>query len=270
MLPHCQEAQSQVPSLAGAEYPLYLVLTAGGYLLVLFVERVLFSVHDSAHGGHGGHAHTGIARGGEPAAAAPAPAAAAEGGEGDEDGGGSGAEEEEDGGAGGGGGSAAGGVASPAQLRKPLLAPPGAGAGGSGSGSGAHAHSTECGHGHGHGAGAGAAAADLRQGMVLLLAMSVHTFLECMALGLMVRARRPAGRRADCHFRRRRQLPAYAPGRAVLPGGQIGLCPSPSAPARRAPLPPPRPAGRPARVFRAAGGDRQPQAHQRAGGAPFV
>jgi hypothetical protein len=27
---------------------------------------------------------------------------------------------------------------------------------------------------------------DLKQGVVLLVAMSVHTFLECMALGLMV------------------------------------------------------------------------------------
>jgi hypothetical protein len=40
------------------DYPLYLVLITLGYMLVLFVERVLFDVHGSAHG-HG--PHTGIA-----------------------------------------------------------------------------------------------------------------------------------------------------------------------------------------------------------------
>lgn len=57
LLPHCAEAQQRLGSLVG-DYPLYLVLITLGYMLVLFVERVLFDVHGSAHG-HG--PHTGIA-----------------------------------------------------------------------------------------------------------------------------------------------------------------------------------------------------------------
>jgi hypothetical protein len=57
LLPHCAEAQERLGPLIG-DYPLYLVLITLGYMLVLFVERVLFDVHGSAHG-HG--PHTGIA-----------------------------------------------------------------------------------------------------------------------------------------------------------------------------------------------------------------
>lgn len=60
LLPHCQESQERLGALVG-DYPLYLVLITLGYMLVLFVERVLFDVHGSAHG-HGPHtggwAHT--------------------------------------------------------------------------------------------------------------------------------------------------------------------------------------------------------------------
>lgn len=72
----------------------------------------------------------------------------------------------------------------------------------------AHQHSHDHAHDHGHGCTAGHSVSvqqqhahvhlahthhhavvvgDLRQGVVLLVAMAVHTFLECMALGLMVR-----------------------------------------------------------------------------------
>lgn len=56
-------------------------------------------------------------------------------------------------------------------------------------GSGGHHH-----HHHGHVSHVphhhhAVPSGDLKQGVVLLVAMSVHTFLECMALGLMVRAR---------------------------------------------------------------------------------
>jgi hypothetical protein len=55
-------------------------------------------------------------------------------------------------------------------------------------GSGGHHHHHHGGHvshvpHHHHAVPSG----DLKQGVVLLVAMSVHTFLECMALGLMVR-----------------------------------------------------------------------------------
>lgn len=53
LLPHCQESQERLGHLVG-DYPLYLVLITLGYMLVLFVERVLFDVHGSAHG-HGPH-----------------------------------------------------------------------------------------------------------------------------------------------------------------------------------------------------------------------
>jgi hypothetical protein len=53
LLPHCQESQERLAGLVG-DYPLYLVLITLGYMLVLFVERVLFDVHGSAHG-HGPH-----------------------------------------------------------------------------------------------------------------------------------------------------------------------------------------------------------------------
>jgi hypothetical protein len=53
LLPHCQESQERLGALVG-DYPLYLVLITLGYMLVLFVERVLFDVHGSAHG-HGPH-----------------------------------------------------------------------------------------------------------------------------------------------------------------------------------------------------------------------
>lgn len=53
LLPHCQESQAKLGALVG-DYPLYLVLITLGYMLVLFVERVLFDVHGSAHG-HGPH-----------------------------------------------------------------------------------------------------------------------------------------------------------------------------------------------------------------------
>jgi hypothetical protein len=56
LLPHCQESQERLGALVG-DYPLYLVLITLGYMLVLFVERVLFDVHGSAHG-HG--PHTGV------------------------------------------------------------------------------------------------------------------------------------------------------------------------------------------------------------------
>jgi zinc transporter ZupT len=56
LLPHCQESQAKLGALVG-DYPLYLVLITLGYMLVLFVERVLFDVHGSAHG-HG--PHTGV------------------------------------------------------------------------------------------------------------------------------------------------------------------------------------------------------------------
>ncbi|GBF94825.1 zinc permease [Raphidocelis subcapitata] len=182
LLPHCQEAQQQLPALAGTDYPLYLVLIVGGYMLVLFVERVLFSVHDAAHA----HTHTGIVSrvASEELLLAPG-GAAAEGG----------APGGEDAAAGAGGGRtrrqaalAAGGSG----LGKPLVTAgesdgddhlPGHGhshGGGSGHGSGSGGNVQVCRHGHAH-EGAG----DLRQGIVLLVAMSVHTFLECMALGLM-------------------------------------------------------------------------------------
>lgn len=60
LLPHCQESQERLGHLVG-DYPLYLVLITLGYMLVLFVERVLFDVHGSAHG-HG--PHTGAWMGG--------------------------------------------------------------------------------------------------------------------------------------------------------------------------------------------------------------
>jgi len=60
LLPHCQESQERLGDLVG-DYPLYLVLITLGYMLVLFVERVLFDVHGSAHG-HG--PHTGASGGG--------------------------------------------------------------------------------------------------------------------------------------------------------------------------------------------------------------
>ncbi|GFH20833.1 uncharacterized protein HaLaN_18023 [Haematococcus lacustris] len=56
LIPHCQEAQQAVDlSRWGlpAEYPLYLLLVTLGYLLVLMVERVVFEGHS-----HGGHSHT--------------------------------------------------------------------------------------------------------------------------------------------------------------------------------------------------------------------
>lgn len=53
LLPHCQESQERIAHLVG-DYPLYLVLITLGYMLVLFVERVLFDVHGSSHG-HGPH-----------------------------------------------------------------------------------------------------------------------------------------------------------------------------------------------------------------------
>ena len=230
LLPHCQEAQQRLPALAGSDYPLYLVLIVGGYMLVLFVERVLFSVHDAAHA----HTHTGIVSRVNsrelvlpPGALEAAAAAAAVGGGGGGSGSGSGSDDDggEDGSGSGGRGhrhhhhqqqqadpaaaaaTPRGGVrtrrqaaalAASSDARKPLLAD-GADAGGSGSGGHGHAHG-HGGHGHGGHSGSGAGGhvvcrhghahrdgggGDLRQGVVLLVAMSVHTFLECMALGLM-------------------------------------------------------------------------------------
>jgi hypothetical protein len=89
-------------------------------------------------------------------------------------------------------------------LTKPLLADA---AGFEGSGGSDHGHHSHNGHHHhhahggslqgGHGGHAGhvphhhhsVVTGDLKQGVVLLVAMSVHTFLECMALGLMVSRR---------------------------------------------------------------------------------
>jgi hypothetical protein len=176
---------------------LYLVLIVGGYMLVLFVERVLFSVHDAAHA----HTHTGIVsrvNSGELLLATPAPAPAAPAQRGEEGEGHHGHAHAE------GAASAsapAGGTPgvvtrrqaaaiAAEQLQKPLL-PAGGGDDGlphghshsHSHGGGGRGHSHVCRHGHegpapGHG--------DLRQGIVLVVAMSVHTFLECMALGLMV------------------------------------------------------------------------------------
>ncbi|KAL6763573.1 Zinc/iron permease [Haematococcus lacustris] len=56
LIPHCQEAQLAVDlSRWGlpAEYPLYLLLVTLGYLLVLMVERVVFEGHS-----HSGHSHS--------------------------------------------------------------------------------------------------------------------------------------------------------------------------------------------------------------------
>lgn len=89
-------------------------------------------------------------------------------------------------------------------LTKPLLAETGAGEAGESVGHAhhthMHAHNGHHHHHHAHGGGSvhgghGAhvphhhhpvVTGDLKQGVVLLVAMSVHTFLECMALGLMV------------------------------------------------------------------------------------
>jgi len=57
LIPHCAEAQEEVNLAAlhlPAEYPLYLLLVVFGYLLVFFVERVAFEGH--AHHGHS-HGH---------------------------------------------------------------------------------------------------------------------------------------------------------------------------------------------------------------------
>lgn len=48
LLPHCQEAQHGISGLE-ADSPLYLVFVVLGYMLVFFVERVLFDVHGEAH-----------------------------------------------------------------------------------------------------------------------------------------------------------------------------------------------------------------------------
>jgi hypothetical protein len=85
-------------------------------------------------------------------------------------------------------------------LTKPLLADAAGFEGSGGSDHGLHSHNGHHHHhAHGgsvHGGHAGhvphhhhsVVTGDLKQGVVLLVAMSVHTFLECMALGLMVRA----------------------------------------------------------------------------------
>ncbi|KAI8462728.1 MAG: ZIP zinc transporter-domain-containing protein [Monoraphidium minutum] len=178
LLPHCQETQARIASLAGSEYPLYLVLIVSGYLLVLFVERVLFSVHDAAHA----HTHTGIVsrvNSGELLQAA----APGSGGAATPRGGGSGhGGHDHEGGAGAAAAAAAAAAALVSeQLHKPLLERGGGGGGDDALPHGhGHGHTHVCRHGH-----EGVVAGDLRQGIVLVVAMSVHTFLECMALGLM-------------------------------------------------------------------------------------
>lgn len=148
---------------------------------------------------------------------------------------------------------APGATASSDGLTKPLLAET-AGAGRHES-FGAHDHNGHHhSHGHSHGAsGHGGHAGhvphhhhpvptgDLKQGVVLLVAMSVHTFLECMALGLMVGASRPCviwltalctaisslhqsttlqlrSLRADCSVRQGLGRQHHPPGMHVRPG----------------------------------------------------
>ena len=194
LLPHCQEAQEKLAPLLG-EYPLYLVLITLGYLLVLFVERVAFDVHGAAHQ-HG--PHTGVVR--SHSGGLVACSLAGEPCQGDD------CEQHGDGhdhhhhhhhhhqqqpSAAGGdcGGSDKGGDHNSSDgLQEPLLMSDHGGdevtaAAGSRP---ALVSSTSCGHHHHHHSHEGGS---LHQGMVLLGAMSVHTALECMALGLMVSKR---------------------------------------------------------------------------------
>lgn len=221
LLPHCAESQARLGAWIG-DYPLYLVLITLGYMLVLFVERVLFDVHGSAHG-HG--PHTGIA---PPCVDCRTAEDDMVPGSSSDDLAGDSSAEEAGGhqqGRGGDalnglpltpgqqrynfrsrGGTAAGETAAAAGLRKPLLAGEVDAAAEDGSGPAAAAvqiYSHDRSHSHGHHQGHpshqhhshghlaplhhhAVVVGDLRQGVVLLVAMVVHTFLECMALGLMV------------------------------------------------------------------------------------
>lgn len=230
LLPHCAEAQQRLGSLVG-DYPLYLVLITLGYMLVLFVERVLFDVHGSAHG-HG--PHTGIA---PPCVDCRTAEDLLLGSAGDLAGLSNHSADEsnrqqQQGTSTAGGDGSANGQLTPSQgrynLRSRTHSTPQQGNSGNGAAEDlvkpllteeqhahehddehahAHQHSHDHAHDHGHGCTAGHSVSvqqqqhahvhlahthhhavvvgDLRQGVVLLVAMAVHTFLECMALGLM-------------------------------------------------------------------------------------
>eukprot|EP00775_Hariotina_reticulata_P010088 gene10088-10243_t len=238
LLPHCAESQARLHHLVG-DYPLYLVLITVGYMLVLFIERVLFDVHGSEHG-HG--PHTGIA---PPCidcrtASAEAETEGTAGSEGDlrRD---AAAADVANGQHLGGVAVAAGpahlareqppGVAAEqltpgrtrynlrstntaavaGELQKPLLPARSGGAAADqldhDAAAAAQASPVAAGAGHGHGHHGHVhlhhqqhhhqpslvpvhhhpqvSTGDLTQGVILLVAMTVHTFLECMALGLM-------------------------------------------------------------------------------------
>lgn len=232
LLPHCLESQAALGDVIG-DYPLALVLITLGYLLVLFVERVLFDVHGASHshGPHTGYVNpsavarlTSCSLAGVPCNAPHCVEPEAGAGHHDHhhhhhhDGHEGHSHEDHDhhthtAAAAGSGQEHGHNHAQPATperqtrsrtrkqqqqqqqegsgaaIRQPLLAA-----------QEDHHHQHHHGdHGHdttnGHGAGDGGChhhhhplpPPGLHQGLVLLLAMSIHTFLECMALGLMVR-----------------------------------------------------------------------------------
>ncbi|KAF6258712.1 Zinc/iron permease [Scenedesmus sp. NREL 46B-D3] len=237
LLPHCAEAQQRLGPLVG-DYPLYLVLITLGYMLVLFVERVLFDVHGSAHG-HG--PHTGIAppcvdcrtaegmllsSSGDPAGISNHSMHSADDADRQQ-------QQQQQAASAAGGVDGANGQLTPGQgrynLRSRTHGTPQQGNSANGAAEdlvkplltdaagaareqhvdehGGHMHAADHSHAHADGCSAGhsvslqqqhahahlahthhhavVVAGDLRQGMVLLVAMAVHTFLECMALGLM-------------------------------------------------------------------------------------
>lgn len=226
LLPHCQESQARLQHVIG-DYPLYLVLITLGYLLVLFVERVLFDVHGAEHG-HG--SHTGIVAATHSShsvhhhsssshhqqqhsdmddhahdnrtdhrqananiASARTAVGASNTSNRNEAAGGNESNVCVDNAP-----ATLAAAVDSSSLHEPLLSAARAANGEAGLPAqqaepcGVHQHEQHQHqhqhHHHDHNHGVPGSPANLRQGLVLLVAMSVHTFLECMALGLLVSA----------------------------------------------------------------------------------